>query len=121
MLKLMNDLPENSVGVTGEGEITGSDYETVLIPAVEAKLKDHKKIRFIYHMGKDFKGFDAKAMFDDTVLGMKHLTAWERIAFVSDHENYNSLIKFFGHLIPGEIKVYKNDELNEALNWIKEN
>ncbi len=117
----MNGLPENVIGVTGEGEITGSDYENVLIPAVEAKLKDHKKIRFIYHMGSEFRGFDAKAMFDDSILGLKHISAWERIAFVSDHEHYNSLVKFFGHLIPGEIKVYTNDELNDAVRWIGEN
>ncbi|MCB0727677.1 MAG: STAS/SEC14 domain-containing protein [Ignavibacteriae bacterium] len=120
MLKLMKDLPDNVIGVTGEGEITGSDYENILIPAVEEKLKNHEKVRFIYHMGKDFKGFDAKAMFDDTMLGIKHFTAWERIAFVSDHDHYNSMVKFFGHLIPGDIKVFKNDELNDAIKWVSE-
>ncbi|MEZ4690302.1 MAG: STAS/SEC14 domain-containing protein [Ignavibacteria bacterium] len=55
MLKLMKDLPDNVIGVTGEGEITGSDYENILIPAVEEKLKNHEKVRFIYHMGKDLK------------------------------------------------------------------
>ena len=38
MLKILNDLPENVLGVTAEGKVTGSDYENILIPAVEKKF-----------------------------------------------------------------------------------
>ncbi|MEZ4690301.1 MAG: STAS/SEC14 domain-containing protein [Ignavibacteria bacterium] len=30
------------------------------------------------------------------------------------------MVKFFGHLIPGDIKVFKNDELNDAIKWVSE-
>ena len=30
MLKIMNDLPCNILGVSAEGKITGKDYETIL-------------------------------------------------------------------------------------------
>lgn len=43
MLRIMNDLPDNILGVSAEGKITGTDYETVLIPAVEKILKAQKK------------------------------------------------------------------------------
>src|SRR5664280_87862 len=85
MLKIMNDLPENVLGVSAEGKITGTDYETVLIPAIEKKLKEHKKIRMIYDLGSSFIGFDLSAMLDDAKMGMKHLSVWDRIALVSDH------------------------------------
>jgi len=39
MLKIINDLPDNVLGVSGEGKITGKDYETVLIPAIAEKFK----------------------------------------------------------------------------------
>ena len=42
MLKLIEDLPVNVLGVTAEGKITGEDYEKVLIPALEEKLKVYK-------------------------------------------------------------------------------
>ena len=35
MLKLLEGLPDNVLGVSAEGKITGKDYETVLIPAIE--------------------------------------------------------------------------------------
>ena len=65
MLKIINDLPPNVLGVSAEGKITRKDYETILIPAVEEKLKTHKKIPRLYDMGKDYTGFDFSAMIDD--------------------------------------------------------
>jgi hypothetical protein len=118
MLKIMNDLPGNVLGVSAEGRITGTDYETVLIPAIEEKLKTNKKIRMLYHLGSNFTGFDLNALIDDTKIGMKHLTAWDRIALVSDHELINIFAKFFGHMLSCELRIFKNAEIEEAKKWI---
>ena len=120
MLKIMNDLPANVLGVSAEGKITGTDYETILIPVLEEKLKAHKKIRMIYRLGDDFSGFDMGAMLDDAKVGLKHLSAWDRIALVSDHETINSFAKFFGHLMTCELRIFKNDELEAAKKWVIE-
>ena len=120
MLKIMSDLPANVLGVSAEGKISGKDYETVLIPALEEKLKTNKKIRIIYQLGIDFSGFDMSAMLDDAKMGLKHLSAWDRIALVSDHEMINSFAKFFGYLMTCELRIFKNDELEEAKSWITE-
>lgn len=121
MLKLMNGLPENVLGVSAEGKITGTDYETVLIPAIEEKLKINNKLRMIDHLGSDFTGFDVGAMLDDAKLGMKHLSAWERIALVSDHEVINSFAIFFGYMMNCELRIFKNAKLEDAKKWISEN
>jgi hypothetical protein len=118
MIKIMNDLPSNVLGVSAEGKITGKDYETVLIPVVEEKLKTNKKISLLYHLGSNFTGFDLSAMIDDAKIGMKHLSAWEKIALVSDHELINTVAKFFGYMMSCELRVYKNSELEDAKKWI---
>ncbi len=118
MLQLIKDLPENVLGVSAEGKVTGKDYETILIPAVEAKFKSYKKIRMLYHLGNNFSGFDLSAMIDDAKIGMKHLSSWERVALVSDHHLINTFAKFFGYLVPCEVRVFKNSELQEAKRWI---
>ncbi|MEO6851531.1 MAG: STAS/SEC14 domain-containing protein [Mucilaginibacter sp.] len=120
MLKIINDLPGNILGIEGEGEVTGSDYETVLIPAVEEKLKTNKKIRLLYHLGKNFTGFDLKAMIDDADIGLKDLTDWERIALVSDHEVINIFSKFFGYLLSGKVKIFQDSGYEAAKKWIAE-
>ena len=121
MIKILNDYPDNVLGVSAEGKITGTDYETVLIPAIVEKLKTNKKIRMLYQLGSNFTGFEMSAMLDDAKMGMKHLSAWDRIALVSDHEMINTFAKFFGHMLSCELRVFKNDELEEAKKWVCEN
>ena len=120
MLKIINHLPDNVLGISAEGKISGSDYETVLIPAVDEKMKTHKKIRMLYHLSPKFTGFDMAAMWDDTKIGMKYFSAWDRVALVTDHEWINTFARFFGHMFPCEFKTFKNDDLAEAKQWIAE-
>ncbi len=120
MLTIMNDLPDAVLGISAEGKVTGKDYEDVLLPAVEEKLKTHSKIRMLYHLGDTFDGFDLSAMLDDAKIGMKHLSSWEKVAMVSDHHLINTFAKFFGYLLPCEVLVFKNEALEEAKKWIAE-
>ena len=121
MIKLIDDLPDNVLGITANGKITGADYETILIPELEEKLKTHPKIRMLYELGNDFTGFDLSAMLDDAKVGMKHLSAWDRIALVSDHDMINSFVKFFGHLMKCEVRIFPDAELDKAKEWISKN
>ncbi len=120
MLKIMTDLPDSILGVSAEGKITGSDYEIILIPAVEEKFKTNKKVNLLYHLGKEFSGFELSAILDDTKIGMKHLSSWGRIALVSDHEIINTFAKFFGYLLCCEIRVFKDAKLAEAKEWVSD-
>ncbi len=120
MLKLIEGLPINVLDISAEGQITREDYENVLIPAIEEKLKVNKKINLLYHLDKTVDGFSLGAMLDDAETGMKHLSAWDKIAIVSDHEMINTMTKFFGHLIPCEIRIFKNAEITHAKKWIIE-
>lgn len=120
MLKLMTNLPENILGVTAEGKITGDDYENVLIPALEKKLKEYKKINMLYHLGCNFSDFELNAILDDAKMGLKHLSAWEKIALVSDHEMINAFAKFFGYMFSCELRIFKNAEIENAKKWIIE-
>ncbi len=120
MVKKIPDLPDNVLGFTAKGTVTTNDYESIIIPEVEALFSRHRKVRFLYHLGEDFSGFEAAAMWDDTKLGLKHLTAWERIAFVSDIEWIRVAIRLFGIAIPGHVRVFHNREITEAKRWISE-
>ena len=116
----MNDLPDSALGVTAEGKITGTDYETVLIPTLELKLKTNKRIQMLYHLSNSFTGFDLNAMMDDAKMGLKHLSAFDKVALVSDQQVINNVAKFFGYLLSCELRIYKESELEEAKKWIKE-
>ena len=87
---------------------------------MEALFSRQDKVRFLYHLGKDFTGFEAAAMWDDAKLGMKHLAGWEKVALVSDTEWIRAAVKIFGLAIPGQVRVFPNRELAAATRWISE-
>lgn len=120
MIEKIANLPENVLGFTAKGTVTENDYQSIIIPAVEELFSRQKKVRFLYHLGEDITGFEAAAMWDDTKLGLKHLTGWERMAIVSNIEWVRSAIKIFGLIIPGRVRVFHNNELTEATRWISE-
>ncbi|NJN84699.1 MAG: STAS/SEC14 domain-containing protein [Caldilineaceae bacterium] len=100
------------------GKVTDDDYEDVLIPAVEAAVARHDKLCLLYQLGPEFDDYEAEAMWDDAKVGMKHLTDFEKIAFVTDHKWMARTVKAFGFLMPGEVKLYSNDEFDAAMTWI---
>jgi len=120
MIELIPNLPDNAIGFSAKGDVTSEDYETILIPAVEAKLKEYGKIRLLYHLGPEFKSYKAGAMWDDTKVGLQHLTSWERIALVTDVEWIRAMAKVFGFMMHCHFKIYHNDQLAEAEAWIRE-
>jgi hypothetical protein len=120
MLKLIIDLPDNVLGIEASGKVTADDYQSVLVPALEDKLRKIKKVRFLYMLGEAFDGFSAAAAWEDTKVGLKHLTQFDRIAVVTDVDWIQNSIKFFGFALPGEVRVFKNGDLQKARNWVSE-
>jgi hypothetical protein len=120
MLERIRDLPANVLGFSAKGTVTADDYESVIIPAVETMFSREGKVRFLYHLGEDFSGFEATAMWDDAKLGLKHFSGWERVALVSDVEWVRWAVKVFGLAMPGHVRVFQNRDLAEAQRWVSE-
>ena len=49
---------------------------------------------------------------------MKHLTAFSRVAVVSDIGWIRHAVRAFAPLIPAEVHVFGDDELAEAKAWV---
>jgi len=120
MIEVMKDLPPNVVGLVARGNVTGKDYEDVVIPTIEARLKEHKKLRLLYHCGPQMTGFDLAAAWDDTKVGLRHLLDFERAAVVADKAWIRDSMKVFGFMMPFHIRVWDESGLAEARAWVCE-
>jgi hypothetical protein len=116
----MTDLPDRVLGVKASGEVTANDYKTVLVPAIEQKLTQHRKVRLLYVIGDEFEGYTGGAAWEDAKVGMKHLTSFERVAVVTGVDWIEKMIKAFGFALPGEVRVFDDDDLEDARQWISE-
>jgi len=119
MIEISSGTPENLVVAVAHGKVTGGDYEQVLIPAIEAKLKTQKKIRFLYQLARDFGGFTAGAVWDDAKLSLGHLTAFEAVAVVTDVPWITDGVKFFAFFLHCPVKAFHNEDLGEAMDWVE--
>ncbi|MGD8817760.1 MAG: STAS/SEC14 domain-containing protein [Acidobacteriota bacterium] len=120
MITTYDDVPDTVVAVRASGEVTAADYQKVLIPAVEQVLDQYEKVSFLYHLGPDFTGFTAGAMWDDTRVGFEHYTSWYKIALVSDMSWIRHLASGMGIFMPAQVRVFDNDQLDEAKRWVAE-
>jgi hypothetical protein len=118
MIELLPNLPDKVIGFLASGEVTAQDYESVLIPAVELKIKECGAVRLLYHIGPAFARFTAAAMWDDAKVGMTHLKAWEKIAVVTDIDWISGAISMLRFAMPCPVKVFSNRQYAEAVDWI---
>jgi hypothetical protein len=119
MITMRTDLPDSVLGADASGTVTGADYETVLVPAIETFLQTHDEVRALIVLGPEFERFEGGAMWDDARLGLRKI-GWKRLAVVTDHGQIRSLINTFKFMIPGKVKTFELSQLDEAKAWVAE-
>jgi hypothetical protein len=114
MLKLIDELPDNVVGIVAKGRVTNEECDTILKPAMERSLKRHGKLRLYYEVGSRFPG----AGWDDLDVAIDHLPQWERIAVVTDTGWVRQTVNALRFLIASEVRVFTTLETEEGRAWI---
>jgi hypothetical protein len=117
MIKIIEDMPSGTIGLEAVGKVSEDDYRDVLLPAVSAAV-ERNDVRLLYILGEDFESYSPGAMWADTKLWAQHPKAWKRIAIASDADWLEHSVKAFGWLIPGEIKVFDTDDVDDAKEWL---
>ena len=118
--QITKGMRENVVALAAHGKVSHQDYVMVVIPSVEEKVKTHAKVRLFFHLGEDFAGYTAEAIWDDTKIGIQHLTAFEKIAVVTNVVWVKEAVRVFGILVPCPVRVFPNEELSAAAAWVNE-
>ncbi|MDJ0508576.1 MAG: STAS/SEC14 domain-containing protein [Crocosphaera sp.] len=118
MIKLLKGQRDSILLLEAEGKVTGDDYQSVVIPALENKLKQHQKICLLYELGNHFSGFDFLAIWEDFKLGLTHWSDFEKIALVSDIQWIRIVSKVLGFILPYPLKVFHNNQLSQAEEWV---
>jgi hypothetical protein len=116
MIELIPHMPLGTIGVRASGKITDEDYRDVLVPHLADALQ-HGKVKLLYVLEED-SSYSAGAAWEDTKLWARHLTGWQKVAVVSDADWLEHGIKAFGWLMPGEIRVFDLDDVDDAQDWL---
>lgn len=117
MLKLIEGLPPDVLGIEATGQVTHENYRALLIPAAEAMMTKGP-IKMLYVVGPDFTGYELEALWDDAAFGFKHWHQFTRIAVVTDNTWLRAAVTMFAPFFPSEVRLFKTPELPAAKDWI---
>ena len=122
MIEAIPDMPPKTIGLRVWGEVTREDYVDVLIPATKKAVDDYGEIRLIFQAGPDFDRFSAGMIGTDVTeglsFGVRHWSAWTRMAVVTDVEWLRRSMQMFGWMTPGEARLFALKELHWAKEWV---
>lgn len=119
MIEVLADMPKGVTGIRVSGRLAGDQLREVK-PMVETMLNTDE-IRIVEVIGADYEGFGPGGLFEDLKLAfgtvLPHHSAFKRIAVVSDKAWVGHTVHALSWMIPGELAVFKLDELEQAKAW----
>ena len=120
MIRYLEDLPTNVVGFKAVGEITEVDFTETVMPKVQALIDKTDKLNYLLVLETSLKNFSFGAWLKDALMGIKHVTKWNRAAIVTDVDAIRKFTDIFSIFIPGEFRGFEHKELQEAIDWVSE-
>ena len=117
MITILPNSEGNTLIIEASGKLTSEDYEEFFLPKLDALIKEHGRIRVVFYLGPTFKGWEVGAAWDDAKFGLKHKNDFERIALVGGPSWMFWLTKLGSYFVKGEVGIYKESQLDEAIDW----
>lgn len=101
-----------------KGKLTHQDYQ-VITPMIDAALKEvsFPKINAFVDIS-EMQGWELRAAWDDFKLGLKHGSAFEKIALYGNKHWQEISASIGTWFITGEMKYF--EEYQQALTWLNE-
>ena len=120
MIRLLTDMPDGVLGLEAVDDVEKEDYEDVVLPAIDRAIARHGRVRLVYVLGSEFDDYEGGAVWEDLKLGVRHPTAFDRIAVVTDARWARPAMKVFSVLWPGKARAFPLAERSAAARWAAE-
>jgi hypothetical protein len=100
------------------GTLTHEDYEKIT-PMIDGALEGVKdaKVR-VYIDGTELDGWEARALWDDFKIALKHGNEFEKIAIHGNKKWQEFAVKLGGWFISGKAKYF--EDAKDAYDWLRE-
>lgn len=118
MISLIETAPSNVAAFRATGKVDKSDYDNVVIPAIDDLVKAQDKINFMLVLDTDLSDFTITALLKDLGVGLKHFTKWHKMAIVSESKAINTFTDIFSYIAPGKAKGFTHAEMDKAMEWV---
>lgn len=115
----MIDVAPKVLGLRINGKITDEDMKS-MIEVCEKKMETEDRIA-IYIELEELGGISLSALLEDLKFALPNLKRFSKKAVVSEKKWHESLLKIGDKLFPSiEVRHYKPEEKEKAIEWVKE-
>jgi hypothetical protein len=104
------------VEVTVTGKLDREDYHR-FVPELERLIAEHGKIRVLMEV-RDFHGWTAGALWEDTKFGFKHFQDIDRLAIVGEKGWEEGMAHFCKPFTTAEVRYFDREDAADAQAWI---
>lgn len=121
MIEIIPESHDNVLGYRASGKLIESDYEEIMIPGIEAVIKEYDNVNFLFYLDDEFKGWKTGALVDDIKLGLsKIMNGINKFAMVGGPKWVQWGMKLDNLIIRGKVKIFTVDQIDEAWDWLNE-
>jgi hypothetical protein len=121
VIEPLDGMPDGTIGFRASGRVTREEYRDILLPPMR-NAAERGDVRMVFAIGPGFEKFELGALAEDTksgiTLGLGHPHAWKRTAVVTDVDWIAKALHMFSWLMPGEVRLYELDGLEDAKKWV---
>ena len=121
MLEKIPDVPGGVDAFRVVGRLTKDDYEQTVEPLLDEARREGRRLRLLLQFGPEYEGFTAGAVWGKTEAWLQFpalLRMIDGYAIVSDLRWMREWIHLVGFLVSFPLRVFDNDERDEALAWL---
>lgn len=118
MLRPLPDMPPGTLGFEAVGDVDDDDWERTVQPVLRDAVAAGGGIRLLYLLGPRSGEIDEDLYGAEAAFRARHVTAYERLAIVSDEDWLRPALRALSFLLPGKARGFPSRELEAAKRWV---
>ncbi|MET7423697.1 STAS/SEC14 domain-containing protein [Dactylosporangium sp. NPDC005555] len=119
MLENLMDTPAGVDAVRATGLVRKDDYERSVVTLVDSARRDGRRIRLLFELGSDFRGFTPAAGWEEAKVGIGSSRTFEGCAVVTDSGWIRETTRLLAFLTPCPVHVFDSRGRTAALDWLQ--
>jgi len=120
MLRPIADMPPGTLGFEAVGELDDDDWQEAVEPVLRREVAAGRPLRLLYLLGPRAGDVEGDAVTAGAEFRVRHATAFERVAVVSDEDWLRPAMRVLSVLVPGRTRAFATRELTAAKTWLAE-
>lgn len=117
MVKFLERTQDDRIGIVVDGRVGKGDVRA-LADLLREAIEKHGRIRLLIQL-ESLPLLGVGAFWEDLKFTLRHARDIERTALVGDAVWHGPYVRIMGPFVPGEVRHFGSDHLEDAWRWVE--